>query len=112
MHRTIKFAFKYSKTKIEFLDVLVYKDNNNNLQTNNLQIFYKKPNDHQTYLHANSEHPRSLNGSIAYSLALPIKRICCTKSEFKIHIKTLKYQFIKRGYEKTVVENQINKAKH
>ena len=29
---SIKFEFKYSQTKIEFLDVLVYKDNDNMLQ--------------------------------------------------------------------------------
>ena len=37
----IKFDFKYSKTKIELLDVLVYKDINNKLQI----TFYKKPTD-------------------------------------------------------------------
>ena len=31
-HPSIKFEFKYSQTKIEFLDVLVYKDHNNMLQ--------------------------------------------------------------------------------
>ena len=29
-HSSIKFEFKYSQTKIEFLDVLVYKDAPNN----------------------------------------------------------------------------------
>ena len=62
-HKTIKFDFKYSKTKIEFLDVLVYKDINNKLQT----TFYRKPTDRQNYLHANSELPRSLKESIPYS---------------------------------------------
>ena len=38
-HKTIKFGFKYSKIKIEFLDALVYKDVNNKLQT----TLYKKP---------------------------------------------------------------------
>ena len=32
-HPSIKFEFKYSQTKIEFLGVLVYKDQNNVLQT-------------------------------------------------------------------------------
>ena len=32
-HSLIKSKFKYSQTKIEFLDVLVYKDHNNMLQT-------------------------------------------------------------------------------
>ena len=33
---SIKFEFKYSQTKIEFLDVLVYKDHDNMLQKNNI----------------------------------------------------------------------------
>ena len=32
-HPSIKLEFKYSQTKIEFLDFLVYKDSNNMLQT-------------------------------------------------------------------------------
>ena len=60
-HKTIKFDFKYSKTKTEFLDVLVYKDINNKLQI----TLCKKPTDRQSYLHANSEYPRSLKESIA-----------------------------------------------
>ena len=32
-HPSIKSEFEYSQTKIEFLDVLVYKDQNNILQT-------------------------------------------------------------------------------
>ena len=32
-HPSIKFEFNYSKTKMEFVDVLVYKDHNIMLQT-------------------------------------------------------------------------------
>ena len=32
-HPSIKFEFKYPQTKIEFLDVLVYTDHNNMLET-------------------------------------------------------------------------------
>ena len=55
-HHSIKFDFKFSKEKIEFLDTLVYKDHNNRLQT----ALYKKPTDHQNDLHAKSAHPLSL----------------------------------------------------
>ena len=61
-HKTIKFDSKYSKTKTEILDVLMY-ENINKLQT----TLYKGPTDRQSYLHANSEHPRSLKESIPYS---------------------------------------------
>ena len=40
-HPSIKFEFKYSQTKIEFLNVLVYKDHNNMLQT----TIYRKQTD-------------------------------------------------------------------
>ena len=46
-HKKIKFDFKFTKTKIKFLNVLAYKNINNK--------------------HANSEHPRPLKESIPYS---------------------------------------------
>ena len=49
---SIKINFKYSKEKIEFLDILVYVDKNPKLKTN----LYQKPTDSQNYLHANSKH--------------------------------------------------------
>ena len=55
-HPSIKFEFKYSQTKIEFLDVLVYKDQNNMLQT----TIYRKQTDPQNYLDARSEYTKSL----------------------------------------------------
>ena len=42
-HPSIKFEFKYSQTKTEFLDVLVYKDHNNMFQT----AIYRKQKDQQ-----------------------------------------------------------------
>ena len=84
----------------------MYKDINNKLQT----TLYKKPTDRQSYLHANLEHPRSLKESIPYSQALRVKRICSTNSKFEAHINTIKDQFIKCGYEKTLTENQIEKV--
>ena len=54
-HKTMKFEFKYSKPKIEFLDALVYKDINNKLQI----TLCKKPTDRQSYLHAKSEQKKA-----------------------------------------------------
>ena len=44
---------------------------------------------------------------MAYSQALCVKRIFSTNSKFEAHDNTIKYQFVKRGHEKTPVENQI-----
>ena len=67
-HLSIKFESKYSQTKIKFVDVLVYKDHNNMLQT-----IQRKQMDRQNYLDARSEHPKLLKDSIPYSQALRIK---------------------------------------
>ena len=70
-HPSIKLQFKYSPTKIGFLDVLVYKYHNNILQA----TIYRKQTDRQNYLDDRSEHPKLLKDSIPYSQALRIKRI-------------------------------------
>ena len=74
---SIKFEFKYPQTKIEFLDVLVYKDQNNMLQP----TIYRKQTDRKHYLDARSEHPMMLKDSIPYSQALRRKRICSSQQE-------------------------------
>ena len=105
-HPSLKFEFKYSQTKIKFLDVLVYKDHNNMLQT----IKYRKQTDRQNYLDARSEHSKLLKDSIPYSQALRIKRICSSQQEFLNHTAKMINQFQKRGYDRSLIEQQINKA--
>ena len=84
----------------------MYKDISNKLQT----TLYKKPTDHQSYLHANSEHPRSLKESIPYSQALRSKRFAPQIPSLEAHINTIKDQFVKLRYEKTLTENQIEQV--
>ena len=97
---------KYSKDKREFLNTLIYKDKNNNIQT----TLYKKPTDCQNYIHSKSTHPFSLKNSIAYSQALRLKRICSTTGEYEKHTENLKKQLIKKGYPETMVNEEIQKA--
>ena len=106
-HPSIKFEFKYSQTKIEFADVLVYKDHNNMLQT----TIYRKQTDRQNYLDARSEHSKLVKYSIPYSQALRIKRICSSQQEFLSHttVKMIN-QFQKRWHNRSLIEQQIDKA--
>ena len=62
----ITFVYKISSQKIPFLNIMVYKDKENNLQT----TLYQKPTDQQSYLHSKSEHSSALKNSIAYSQTL------------------------------------------
>ena len=61
-HHSIKFDFILSKESIEFLDTLLYMNNNNKLQI----TLYKKPTDCQNFLHATLAQPLSLKKSILY----------------------------------------------
>ena len=97
---------KYSRDKIEFLENLIYKYKNNNIQT----TLYKKPTDRQNYIHSKSAHPFSLKNSIAYSQALRLKRICSTTGKYEKHTDNLKKQLLKKGYAETMVNEKIQKA--
>ena len=92
-HKTIKFDYKISTKQIEFLDTIVYKDQQRKTQTTT----FCKPTDQQTYLHAQSNHPKSLKDSILYSQALPIKAICSTTSEFNKNCEIITKRFEKMG---------------
>ena len=78
-HKTIKFEHNNSNNNISFLDTLIYKDKNSTLQT----TLYRKPTDQESYLHAHSDHPKSLKRSILYSRTLRIQTICSTLTEYK-----------------------------
>ena len=56
-HSIIKFDFKFSKTSIEFLDIMVYK---NKKQNKLLTTVYCKSTDRINFLHYTFAHPRSL----------------------------------------------------
>ena len=71
---------------------------------------YRKQTDRQNYLHARSEHPKLLKDSMPYSQALRIKRICSSQQEFLNHTAKIINQFQKRGHDRSLIEQQINKV--
>ena len=105
-HKTIKFDFQVSPRKIAFLDAMLYKGENNNIQT----TLYRKPTDQQAFLHAKSEHPRSLKSSIPYSQALRLKTIYSTSTELDKNCAIIKRKFLDRQYKEKVLDDQIKKV--
>ena len=71
---------------------------------------YRKPTDQQSYLHAHSDHPKSLKRSIPYSQALRIKTICSTLTEYKKHCAILKQNVRERGYKENILNDEIDKV--
>ena len=106
-HHSIKFDFKFSKEKIEFLDTFFHKDRNNRLQT----MLYKKPIYRQNHLHAKSAHPLlQKRESIRYSQSLRIKCVCSAFDEYKKHSNDLVKRFVEEGYRENKIRNQIKKV--
>ena len=64
----------------------------------------------QSYLHAYLDHPKSLKRTIPYSQALRIKTICSTLTKCKKHCAILKQNFIERGYDERILNDEINKV--
>ena len=85
---------------------MLYKDENNNIQT----TLYCKPTYQQAFLHAKSEHPRSLKNSIPYSQASRLKTICSTTIEFDKNCAIIKQKFLDRQYKEEVLDEQIKKV--
>ena len=106
MHPSIKFDYEISKTSIPFLDTRIYIDENRHLQT----TLFTKPTDTHNYLHYKSAHPRHLKNSLPYSQALRLRRICTIDNELKSHCKQMIAHFIRRGYHREILHEQIRKA--
>ena len=105
-HKTIKFDFQISARKIAILYLMQYKDENNNIQT----TLYHKPTDEKAFLHANSEHVRSLNNSILCIQALILKTICSTTTEYDKNCASTKQKFLERQCKEEVLHEQIKKV--
>ena len=79
VHDSIKFTFDRSKTRVNFLDVNIFKEENGNINTG----LYTKPTDAHMYLHFNSYHPKHQKTGIPYSQAIRLRRICSTQEQFQ-----------------------------
>jgi len=105
IHPTIKFTHKYSRDCIEFLDVLVAREGDK-IETD---LFVKETDTHQ-FLHFSSCHPFHTKKGIPYSQALRMRRICSTNESFSKRTSDLKDWLYARGYEKTLVDSQVDRA--
>ena len=104
--QTIKFNSQVSRRAIAFLDAMLYKDENSNIQT----TLYPKATNQQAFLHAKSEYSRYLKSSIGYSEALRLKTICSTSTEFDKNCAAIKQKFLDRQYKEEVLDEQIKKV--
>jgi hypothetical protein len=105
-HSTIKFTVEQSTKEINFLDVTVYRDETNEIQTK----LFSKPTDAHLYLHYSSCHHKSTKESIPYSQALRARKLCSKDEDFHSALDDMMGHFLKRGYPKRVLKAAFNKA--
>ena len=105
-HDSIKFEVKYSRTKINFLDVLIHLSKEGVITTS----LYKKPTDRNGYLHHSSYHPIEQIRNIPFGQYLRAKKICSNSNEAKKSMHEIASKLNNRGYPKSDTEAQMTKA--
>lgn len=97
----------FERNTVNFLDVQITINEQGYLTTD----LYEKPNTLNQLLKPTSAHPSSVTRGSVYSLAIRLRRICCTDELFELRVGQLKQKLLERGYSMTVVEAGIRRAR-
>ena len=93
------------KERISYLGAKIYIKNTK-LDTKT----FRKKTDRQTFLNINSEHPKSLKNTISYSQTIQRKKLSSTKKNFDHHSRELKERFLRQGYDRKFIDEQLEKV--
>jgi peptide-methionine (R)-S-oxide reductase len=105
VHPTNKFTMEAQKEGIPFLDTFLTKEEDNIIIRP-----YTKPTDTKQYIHPTSCHPPHIFKALPYSQALRLKRITTEKDTLTQELLNMSGYFTNRGYDKTKVQQSIEKA--
>ena len=97
----------YDTNSVNFLDVVIWIDEQGYLKTD----LYTKPNTLNQLLLPTSAHPPSVTRGSVYSLAIRLRRICCTEELFQLRADQLRERLLERGYAKEIIQAGISKAR-
>ena len=105
-HPSIKFTMEYSEKQINLLEVLVTKYDSGGKLCSSL---YTKLTDTHQYLLATSCDRAVYKNSIAYGLAIRLKRICSDENDLQQKLISLESWLVNRGYRAEKVRPEIQK---
>ena len=98
---------EYSQKQINFLDVLISKnDNESSLVTS---LFTKSTDSHQ-YLHATSCHRSIYKKLIPYGQVIRMKRICSNEVDLQRKLLDLESWLTDRGYKSEIIRPELQKV--
>lgn len=100
----LKFTMEHNSEKMNFLDILVYKDSNK-LFSN----LYRKSTDRNSILHGQSFHPIPLKRGLPISQFNRIRRICSSDSDYQLQADELTKRFQQRRYKNDWISNARQK---
>ena len=93
-----------TESVVNFLDLLISLDKHTGKLTFSLYI---KPTNTFSYLLTSSNHPSFIFKNIPKSVLFRVRRICTFIYDFYFFARLFRIQFIKRGYNETVVDKTI-----
>ena len=102
---SIKFSVQYNYHQLEFLDVLVKKENDLLVTT-----VYSKKTDAHMYLLPSFCHFHTVSENIPCGVALQLKWICSTETECNMKSDEYQNHLIARDHSKKRVRKQFHKA--
>ena len=105
MPGVINFTYDFSETKIQFLDIEIFKDNGR-LSTK----LFIKPTNLQLYLDFNSNHPLHCKKGIVFGQALRVIERCSREIDTKNNLENLKLKLMDRNYPEFFIEEQFSRA--
>jgi len=100
-HESLVFTIEYSNTEINFIDLNIKLDTNNNIITS----LYTKPMSKHQFLHYNNNHPRHLLKSLPYSQGLRVIRACSQETDRIKHLNILMNKFKTRNYPVNLIND-------
>ncbi|XP_069624523.1 uncharacterized protein [Ranitomeya imitator] len=101
-------TYQSSRDRIDFLDVTVWRDCNNMLQT----TIYRKETSTNSLLHASSAHPKYMINSVPVGQFLRLRRICSNNEDFEVKARDLCERFYERRYGRRAVKRAYHRAKY
>jgi hypothetical protein len=102
----IKIKFEYHEQELNFLDTVIYKEEQeDSILRLKTKVYFKKTDTHQL-LHTSSFHPKHTTKGILKSQLLRFKRISSSKLDYDNTCKILFKTLLKRGYTRTNLRNQ------
>lgn len=103
----IQFTANYDPNMIPFLDVYIFRSENNKLAVRP----YRKSTDKNTYLHFTSFHPLHLRSNLPFGQFLRYKRNSTIQADFDKETQNLYAQLELRGYPRRVLNTALNRAR-